>query len=873
MSKFNLNNRILMFAICSSIEYDLRKYLINNSENIEIPQALCEKAINRNKEIKSLNNTSNEEAILIELDMGDLVGMISGNAPIFEISASAKKAFLDIFDKVIPIRNKVMHTRPIEFSDRGTLEETLHTLDENVIFIKWEELIKTRYSLKNNPQKLIVETTFIPELDNTTKIYHNLPVPEFDDTGYIGRRKEINELLSLIESDKHQIVTVIGNGGIGKTAITVKALYELLDGTNNFGYEAIIWISLKTKTLSKGEFINISSSITEISSMYSNLHENMIKITENVDEDILTFMREFSTLLVVDNLETLPTSEIIDFFKKIPSNSKVLLTSRSGLGELENRYSLREMNKGDAREYFISLSKYYQLNLHEKPAKDIDGLIENHLYSSPLSIKWYITSIFFGTDPVVILSNKDGLVEFSMSNIIDNLSLTEIEVLWLLLVEGKPLSYGELDYYINPKHSHLLISSINKLSTTSMLRTSSKGNYDINNMAKDYLKTYRVPNTEFIKDVTKKRQVLNRMLQEIKTKNEADPYNPRSLFSNLKNENTKIASYYLINALEHSSKRDWENAENMIKKAENVAPDYFEVYKIKAFINAESGNLMDAITSYRIAIENAHDDIEKASVCYLFSVFYTIKIQDYIMAKELIEEAQKYAGKEPRITLERGRVHMYLGEFEKALEIFESIDTKELRTDKLLNQYASKVSELYRRMAGNYNNRDLKLKYVYLEKSINELNKLRHIDPMTCVVLMKALIDLTYIFSYEPALKLFISSFEGNMTLIQNNSSGYVNRLRVRIDNNESLLPEKIVRNGMNLGISFSERAKNITNKNKGIITKITDSFGFIRNAYGDYYFKVFDLKYDNPVVGDKVIFELRDSVKGPKAVRIKDVD
>ncbi|HEL8693595.1 TPA: hypothetical protein U0F34_003015, partial [Listeria monocytogenes] len=124
-----------------------------------------------------------------------------------------------------------------------------------------------------------------------------------------------------------------------------------------------------------------------------------------------------------------------------------------------------------------------------------------------------------------------------------------------------------------------------------------------------------------------------------------------------------------------------------------------------------------------------------------------------------------------------------------------------------------------------------------------------------------------------PALKLFISSFEGNMTLIQNNSSGYVNRLRVRIDNNESLLPEKIVRNGMNLGISFSERAKNITNKNKGIITKITDSFGFIRNAYGDYYFKVFDLKYDNPVVGDKVIFELRDSVKGPKAVRIKDVD
>lgn len=873
MSKFNLNNRILMFSICSSIEYDLRKYLSNNSESIQLPDAVYKKATERNKNLKGLANESSQEEILNELDMGDLVSLINSGAHVFGIGDHYKRAISEIFDKIIPIRNKVMHTRPIEFSDRGILEESLHTIDERLTFIQWNELKKTRDKLKNNPQKLIVETTFTPEIDDTTNIYHNLPVPEFDDTGYIGRKKEIRELMKLVESDKNQIMTVVGNGGIGKTAIVVKCLYELLDGANPYGFEAIIWVSLKTRTLSKGEFVNIASSISELNVFYSELHKNVVTETSNAEMDILNFMNEFSTLLVIDNLETIPTKEIIDFLKKIPSKSKVLLTSRIGLGELENRYSLKEMNRKDAREYFISLSINYQLDLHKQPDNEIDELIEKHLYSSPLSIKWYITSISFGSDPAILLSNKEDLVGFSMSNIIEKLSMTEISVLWLLLVEGKNLSYGEIDYYLEPKQSQLLISSINKLSSTSMLRTSSGGTYELNNMAKDYLKMYRAPHSDFIKEVSQKRSTLNRMLQEIKTQNEADPFNPKSLFSNLKNENTKIASYYLIKALDFSSKRDWENSDRMVKKAENVAPDYFEVYKIKAFINAENNNLMDAIDSYRVAIENAHADIEIASVYYLFSVFYTIKLEDYILAKEYIEKAEVYIEDEPRIKLEKGRVHMYLGEYDKALHIFESIDKSKNKTDKFLNQYASKVSDLYRRMAGNYDNRDAKIKYEYLEKSINEITNLNHIDRTTCATLIKGLIDLLYIFPLQEAIDLFVETFTEHINIIQNNKSGYIKRLRERVILNESILPNDVVESASKLGISFSEKAQLEIDPDIGIITKITDSFGFIKNIHGDFYFKVYDVKYANPSLGDRVTFELVESFKGKMAKKIKNID
>ena len=870
MNRFNLNNRILMFAICSSIEYDLRNFLSTNQEYVEIPEEVYKKAINRNTKLKNIKNVSNEVDILLELDMGDLVGLIISGIPKFELNINYKFEIDDIFKKIIPIRNKVMHTRPIEFSDRGTLEESLHTIDKRLDFIRWNELIKTRQKLKENPQKLIVETTFIPEIDNETNIYHNLPVPEFDDTGFIGRKKEIKELTKLIESDKDQIITVVGNGGIGKTAIIVKCLYELLDSPNIRGFEAIIWISLKTRTLSRGEFININSSINDLNKVYSELHKSMVKESDSPKDDILSFMNEFSTLLVIDNLETIPTQEIIGFLKEIPSKSKVLITSRSGLGELENRYMLKELNDNDARAYFVSLSKYYQLDLHKKDEKELDKFIKKHLYSSPLSIKWYITGIFFGADSIQILSNREKLVEFAMSNIIEKLSENEIELLWLLLIEGKNLSYGEIDYYLDPEDNQVLISSINRLLSTSMMRSFAGGSYEINTMAKDYLKSYRVPDMNFIQIISKKRNELNQMMQDIKTKNEADPFNPKSIFDNLRNENTKIASYYLMEALKFSSKRDWIQSNKMIKKAEDVAPDYFEVHKIKAFINAENNNLLDAIESYRTSLENANYGIEKASVHYLFSVFYTIKLNDFVSAKKEIEEAEKYAKNEPIINLEKGRILMYLGEFDEALRVIENIDMSKNPTDKFKNQYASKIGDVYLRKSKSLENRDIDLKYDYLRKGLEEINKVDIIDPTTTVILIKLLNDLSYIFSKEESIDMFVRNFRKHIYSIQNNTSKQLKRLGDSVERNSDNLPKDIIEKASKLGINLVELAKLEKEKEKGIIKKLTPKFGFIENYYGDYYFKCTSITYDAPMLGDKVSFKAVPGYKGQEALDIK---
>ena len=56
-------------------------------------------------------------------------------------------------------------------------------------------------------------------------------------------------------------------------------------------------------------------------------------------------MKEFKTLLVLDNLESINSESIREFLFDIPQGSKILTTSRIGIGEFEARHVLEGFNK------------------------------------------------------------------------------------------------------------------------------------------------------------------------------------------------------------------------------------------------------------------------------------------------------------------------------------------------------------------------------------------------------------------------------------------------------------------------------------------------------------------------------------------------
>lgn len=864
MKPFNLSARIVMFAICSSLEYDIKQFILNCKSHIIFNEEMIRKANFRQSTI----DISHQESVINQLDLGDFILIIASNPHDYGINNEKSRELVKYFEKIIPIRNRVMHTKPLELGDRAILTEVLEETEKEISWINWIETAKTKTIIDKDPSQLVVKN-YPSVIEYNPKVYNNLPDPEFDDTGYIGRKNEISEIKKLINNRKNQVITIIGNGGIGKTAIIVKSLYDLIDD-ESCNFDAIIWISLKTRTLSKGEFVSINNSIKDIAAMY--IEGEKISVSEkdlDPKENLLNFLQAFNVLLVLDNLETINNEEISGFIKQIPENSKILITSRHGIGELEYRYILEGMSLNDSTIYFRELSKYYGLGLHKKENSEIKKLVLEELYSNPLSIKWFISGIFNGLDESSLIFNKEKLVEFCMSNVFEKLSINSKKILQLFLIENKELTHGELDFFLEIDEVNLRLS-VNELLTTNMIKLI-KGKYILNDMARDYLSIYHSPKNDFVINSMTKRKKLNIMLQDIRIKNEKDPFNPKSLFANLNDENRKLSSYYLIMALESSSVRNWEKAYYYIEKAANISPDYFEVYKIKAFISAEKNELYDAISNYQISISKTENELEKASVLYLFSVFYVIKMSEYDIAFEYILEAEGYCPDVIVIQLEKSRILMYSGKYEDAEQILRIISDRRNELDsKTENILASRYADLFRREASNFDMRDADKKIELFIKGIQEIEKVKIIDDRTYLIMIKLLKDLSFLYSNTHAMEFLLEVLGRHFKKLESIRHADYKRLKDILISHQHEIPNNLYKEIKIYVNDFKLEANHIYEPNEGIIVHIGSNYGFIANAKNSGIYFNLNSIIDGADYGDRVQYEIYNNYKGEAAKNIK---
>jgi LuxR family transcriptional regulator, glucitol operon activator len=139
------------------------------------------------------------------------------------------KAATQLLEKkrIINVRNRVMHTtRPLETADFDTLMGVARELPIAAPSLNW-------HCLAENIALLTDEFTLagiaIPEyLSEQDSVPHNLPIPEFDDTGFIGRTNERKSLKKSLESH-YPVVTVVGDAGTGKTALALRVCNDVLD--------------------------------------------------------------------------------------------------------------------------------------------------------------------------------------------------------------------------------------------------------------------------------------------------------------------------------------------------------------------------------------------------------------------------------------------------------------------------------------------------------------------------------------------------------------------------------------------------------------------------------------------------------------------
>ncbi|WP_017720782.1 NB-ARC domain-containing protein [Kamptonema formosum] len=215
------------------------------------------------------------------------------------------------------------------------------------------------------------------------RIPHNLPAPTY--TAFIGRNEEMRRLLQLL-SPEHSahMITVDGIGGVGKTALVVEAAYRCLKASREklLGiptFDAIIFTSAKQQYLTASGILSRQQAQRNLRDIFREIAITLDEpaITQSAPEDQFHRVRQSlarqRTLLIVDNMETVQDTEnIVTFLYDLPSNVKVVLTTREQIVHVPIRLTNlspeegQELIRQQADEKGIAFSDEESKRLYER---------------------------------------------------------------------------------------------------------------------------------------------------------------------------------------------------------------------------------------------------------------------------------------------------------------------------------------------------------------------------------------------------------------------------------------------------------------------------------------------------------------------------
>lgn len=193
----DINNAFLkrnaMFCLISAIEIDIRKNICDLiNEGLEISNDFIVKLKERYEQDKKC--CSDDISVLIDyLDMGDYIQILNSNNEIFLDKKILKKLTQSI-EVIVPTRNRIMHVRPLEFDDDSKIFDFVKEIDKFSKILDFSETKVISTKIRNEPDFLLSVIPKLSYADNFC-IKNNLPMVDYDDTGFVGRIKD-KELLT-----------------------------------------------------------------------------------------------------------------------------------------------------------------------------------------------------------------------------------------------------------------------------------------------------------------------------------------------------------------------------------------------------------------------------------------------------------------------------------------------------------------------------------------------------------------------------------------------------------------------------------------------------------------------------------------------------
>ncbi|WIA97033.1 NB-ARC domain-containing protein [Curtobacterium sp. MCBA15_004] len=680
MSTFNAS-RLTCFAIVSAMETDGRDLILHLDEHgtpASWPKVAEENAQGRFARDNGSRTPSRTDLVQY-LDFPDVSQILFKNKAIAQqlVSSEVLDLLKEQSERLIAIRNRVAHNRPLEIEDLPTLSDICQKL-ANVRGSRWVATADTWKHLQEDPS-YVLGLTIQLRTDPVEEPFHNLPVPDFDETGFMGRGSALRQIT------KHVLgpwpaVSILGDGGIGKTSIALKVAYDILDNHTD-EFDAVVWVTAKSSTLTTHEVQRINGAILDSVGLFAEAAKQLGGNSAAADPvaELLDYLEAFKVLLILDNMETVMDQRLRDFLRDLPRGSKVLITSRIGF-QMENPVKLDPLTDGESRQLLMALAHGRNVPvLKNLDAEGLDKLV-GKLRGHPLYIKWLVAGVQFGKRPSEIVANDDALLDYCMSNVYDKLSIDSRQVLQSMQVMRGSRMQAELAYLNEFSARQIQTALLELLATNFVSMTRSaidklESAYAVGDFASAYLARKKPTDQGMRRLVLDRAERLGELGSRMTGEQRLNRYEARTL--DIRGPQDVPTARILRDALKSADQGRLDHAVSLCHEAQKFSPSYHESWRIEGFVQSLRHDDGLAEAAYERAVEAVESGPSEALVCYHFGTYILDQSGQAERALELFRRAAR-TEPTPDVLLGISRAHLQLTNYADTVTTCRSIVEKAL---------------------------------------------------------------------------------------------------------------------------------------------------------------------------------------------------
>lgn len=506
-------------------------------------------------------------------------------------------------------------------------------------------------------------------------VLHNLPKPNYGER-FVGRDNDIQKILDgLIEEEHTYRILVHGIGGLGKTALTQKVAYTLLDKVDNKELELdyIVWVSAKNeeyaiRTIRKykqefnslNDLINTIINVLNLDVELSNSLDNKTKIVNNVLKDKIG-------VIIVDNWETVSDdrNEILNFLLRVPGKNKIIITSRHLIVDQQlKNIAPAPMVDEEGVSFIESWRKNFDNLILNSLGKQTLNEIAESAGGIPIAMIMALGQISLGK-PLEDVINElkeyeidDPLLDFCFSETYKFLKPSEKRILLSLTFFEEPISKNTINAMTSLSNRDLSYA-IQKLQQFSFInnvleihKRDIKERYFLNPITKSFLKTQLI-------SVPEEKELLEENFSmisaELKNYDQLEISSMKSVIDKLEyvSIEDKLAASFAASATRvWKLNQNWKEAKRKFEKAKVLSPNLGYIYGQWAWVCERANEIELARENYHKAVQL---DDENIKLWYQWAMFELLK-GDYKQARVKFERVLKYSPDDARSWHGLGRV-------------------------------------------------------------------------------------------------------------------------------------------------------------------------------------------------------------------------